>query len=157
MPGKSQPFLQGCGWGEVGEQGLCRGKPQLWNCKENSAAGLRGLLFLREKQGLSPFPYLCADSLSFQLLLRLCCFICWEERETWILPCASSSQSPAPPPCKRSCFPWPELIVSLCSLCCGCVALLPFPDLETAQELFPVHSAFMTRFICSVAAVRISY
>lgn len=63
--GKSHPFLQGCAvlrWmsrSPAVSCELCRGKLQLQqcNCKESSAAGLRGLVSEREKQGLA-HPYL---------------------------------------------------------------------------------------------------
>lgn len=54
----SSRAVDGVRWASRGPAGscqLCRGKLwlQQWNCKESSAAGLRGLVSEREKRGLS--------------------------------------------------------------------------------------------------------
>lgn len=68
---------------------LCRGK--LWLQQESSAAGLRGFISEREKSRvcLTLTLPLCRKAL-IQAPVRLCCFVCWEERESCVPPCASS-------------------------------------------------------------------
>lgn len=49
VPGKSHPFLQGCAWGEVGEQGLCWLLPALQREALAPAVELQGKLSCRFK------------------------------------------------------------------------------------------------------------